>query len=129
MLFRSPFHLQTFDLAALARVVETHGFEVVWASQQSHEASVARLLAKKKEPAAGPTPFPEEERLRRERAWAVARARSIIALPADLRGRFTDEMPQVVATAVGAGVATLDKTGQPVLLPKRGKATANEAEP
>ena len=102
----NPFHLQTFDLPSLKRVLQANGFRTVFATHYQNNCVV---LAEVAEPRMDP--LGAKARGRRLAQYATARDRSILMLPDTLRGHFRDEWEDVIARAFKSGLVTLDDKG------------------
>ena len=102
----NPFHLQTFDLPSLNRVLQANGFRAVFSTHYQHNCVV---LAEVAEPALHP--LGAKARARRLARYAAARDRSILMLPDTLRGHFRDEWEDLIARSFTSGLVTLDDKG------------------
>jgi SAM-dependent methyltransferase len=91
----NPFHLQTFDLPSLSRLLLAAGFRTIFST---HYQGNCVVLAELAEPTLAPL-------------GGKARDRSILMLPDTLRGHFRDEWEPLMARAFDAGLVTLDEKG------------------
>ena len=102
----NPFHLQTFDLPSLNRVLQANGFRTVFSTHYQHNCVVLAEVAEPALHALG-----AKARARRLARYAASRDRSILMLPDTLRGHFRDEWEDVIARAFKSGLVTLDDKG------------------
>jgi len=102
----NPFHLQTFDLPSLKRVLQANGFRAVFSTHYQQNCVV---LAERTEPTLDA--LGAKARARRVSRYAAARDRSILMLPDTLRGHFRDEWETVIARSFKSGLVTLDQKG------------------
>jgi len=109
----NPFHLQTFDAAALARALQSAGFDPVFISHH-HDNCIA--LARVAAEGAAMEPMPARERARRVEQYVQARDLGILALPERLRGLFASEWEMAVQRAFVAGTIDFDGDGNLRLL-------------
>ena len=102
----NPLHMQAFDMPSFVRGLAANGLEVVFHRRRNlNHISLARLA---------PTafvPMTDQERENRLRLYQRARDRAILALRADLRGRFAEEWPRVLERGVAEGVVEFDAKG------------------
>lgn len=103
----NPLHLQTFDQRSLTRALAARGLEVAFLKRRNY---THMCLARRGSP--DWAPMTEKERTDRVRAYQRARDRAVIQLPPDLRGRFADEWPDLVARSVAEGLAEFDEKGR-----------------
>jgi len=103
----NPFHLQTFDLPSLSRLLRATGFRTIFSTHYQGNCVVLAELAE-------PTlePLGEKARARRLTRYSAARDRSILMLPDTLRGHFRDDWEALMARAFDAGLVTLDDKGR-----------------
>jgi hypothetical protein len=102
----NPFHLQTFDLPSLSRLLRAAGFRTIFSTHyQGNCVVLAELAEPTLEPLGG------KARARRLARYSAARDRSILMLPDTLRGHFRDEWEPLMARAFDAGLVTLDEKG------------------
>lgn len=102
----NPLHMQAFDMPSFVRGLAANGFEVVFHRRRNlNHISLARL---------SPTalvPMTDQERESRLRLYQRARDRAILALRAELRGRFAEEWPRVLERGVAEGIVEFDAKG------------------
>jgi len=103
----NPFHLQTFDAASLARALEAAGFRTVFSTKYQGNLVLLAHVDGPRQPEAPSSKM----RARRLDRYAAARDRSILMLPATLRGHFREEWESVLARAFDTGLVTLDEKG------------------
>ena len=102
----NPLHLQAFDQQSLVRALGARGLEVVFLkSRNFHHMCLARRSE------AAWSPMTDRQRMARIHAYQRARAKAVLALSPDLRGRFADEWPQIVERGVAEGLAEFDADG------------------
>jgi hypothetical protein len=104
----NAFHLQTFDGAALARTLQSAGFEPVYIGHH-HDNCIA--LARVASATMAWDPIPKKELARRVAKYARARDRGIISLPDRVRGVFAHEWDAVVQRAFAAKTIDFDADG------------------
>jgi SAM-dependent methyltransferase len=104
----NPIHLQVFDRAALIRVLQANGFEVVFVKLRGGALLCLATFTGKAEL----TPMADEERERRLRAYSLARAHSILRASEGVRHRFAADWQSALEQAVAAGVARFDDKGR-----------------
>jgi SAM-dependent methyltransferase len=104
----NPFHLQTFDRAALVRALAANGFSVTFVG---HLDLNFYALAQRADDEAF-DPINEEQRLARIGAYRRARDLAVLRLPEDLRGPFAHEWDAIVKRAVAAGLVEIGKSGR-----------------
>jgi hypothetical protein len=104
----NAFHLQTFDAASLARVLQSAGFEPVYIGHY-HDNCIA--LARVAEDGASWDPMSTKERARRVAKYAESRDLGILSLPDRLRGLFAQEWESVVQRAFAAKTIDFDGDG------------------
>jgi SAM-dependent methyltransferase len=108
----NAFHLQTFDAASLARALAAAGFEPMFLG---HHLGNCVALARAGN-AVEWEPMRQREREKRLAAYAAARDRGILALPAELRGLFADEWEAILERGVAAQLVENDADGRPRLV-------------
>jgi SAM-dependent methyltransferase len=104
----NAFHLQTFDGAALARALQSAGFEPVYIGHH-HDNCIA--LARAAAEGAQWDPISKKEAARRIAKYAQARDLGILSLPDRLRGLFAQEWDAVVQRAFAAKTIDFDGDG------------------
>lgn len=104
----NAFHLQTFDEAALARALQSAGFEPVYIGHH-HDNCVA--LARVAPDGAAWDPMSKKELARRVEKYARSRDLGILSLPGRLRGAFASEWDAVVQRAFAAKTIDFDGDG------------------
>jgi SAM-dependent methyltransferase len=104
----NAFHLQTFDVASLARALQSAGFEPVYIGHY-HDNCIA--LARVADDGASWDPMSAKERARRVAKYAESRDLGILALPERLRGLFAQEWESVVQRAFAAKTIDFDGDG------------------
>jgi 2-polyprenyl-3-methyl-5-hydroxy-6-metoxy-1,4-benzoquinol methylase len=104
----NPIHLQVFDRSSLLRLLKANGFEVTFVKLRNG----ALLCLAKYTGQAARVPMPEEERQRRLRSYAQARAYSILRASDAVRPRFADVWDSALEQAVAAGFARFDDKGR-----------------
>jgi len=109
----NAFHLQTFDGAALARALQSAGFEPVYIGHH-HDNCIA--LARVAGDGASWDPISKKELARRVAKYAHARDLGILSLPEQLRGVFASEWDAVVQRAFAAKTIDFDGDGNLRLL-------------
>jgi SAM-dependent methyltransferase len=109
----NAFHLQTFDGAALARALQSAGFEPVYIGHH-HDNCVA--LARVAADAAPWDPIRKKALARRTEKYARSRDIGILSLPERLRGLFASEWDAVVQRAFAAKTIDFDGDGKLRLL-------------
>jgi 2-polyprenyl-3-methyl-5-hydroxy-6-metoxy-1,4-benzoquinol methylase len=105
-------HLQVFDRASLLRLLKANGFETVFVKLRN---GTHLCLARYTDDRAW-TQIPTEDRNRRVRAYAVARAHAILRAPKAVRSRFSAVWEEALAQGVEAGIVRFDKKGRPRLM-------------
>jgi SAM-dependent methyltransferase len=104
----NAFHLQTFDGAALARALQSAGFEPIYiAHHRDNCVALARVPAEA-------TPWDrirKKELARRIAKYVQARDLGILSLPDRLRGLFASEWEAVVQRAFAAKTIDFDGDG------------------
>lgn len=100
-------HLQAFDAASLARVLNVNGFDVVFIKKHRGTLLCLAKLAGRRDA----TPLHADERSRRLLAYAHSRARSILRAPEPVRSRFAHIWNDTVQFAVASGIARFDGKG------------------
>ena len=103
----NPFHLQTFDLPSLTRVLQAAGFHTLFSTSYQGNGVVLAELA---DPYT-PEPPGAKARARRLARYAAARDRSILMLPDALRSHFRSEWEAVVGRGFDSGLVALDDRG------------------
>jgi len=102
----NPLHMQAFDMPSFVRGLAANGLDTVFHRRRNlNHISLARLA---------PTrfvPMTDEERERRRSLYQRARDRAILALRAELRGRFAEEWPRVLERGVAEGIVEFDAKG------------------
>jgi SAM-dependent methyltransferase len=116
----NPFHLQSFDRAALVRALSANGFST---SFVGHFDLNFYALAQKTDDAVL-HPIDEKGRLARIAAYRRARDLAVLRLPEDLRGPFAHEWDAILERAVAAGLVEIGKSGRIMRTSKR-KETAH----
>lgn len=104
----NAFHVQTFDVASLARALSAVGFEPLFLS---HEGGNLIALARLAEGMPAWSPMPAEERVQRVEAYQRARDMAILKLPESQRGRFSGEWEAIVERNFTAGRIAFDDRG------------------
>lgn len=104
----NAFHLQTFDGAALARALQSAGFEPVYIGHH-HDNCIA--LARVAADTGAWDPIPKKELARRVAKYTRARDLGIISLPDRVRGVFAHEWDAVVQRAFAAKTIDFDADG------------------
>lgn len=137
----NAFHLQTFDAASLARALAVNGFEPIFIGHHLGNCVALARVAGPEGPAlrederpAGPEGpvlreddgsagsegpalhMTEQERSRRLAQYAAARDRSVLTLPAELRGVFAEEWEGVLARGYQRQIVEDDADGRPRLV-------------
>jgi len=111
----NPFHLQTFDGASLARVLQSAGFEPVFIGH--HQDNCIALARAASTPVAW-DPISTTELANRVTQYARVRDRGILMLPERLRARFASEWDAVVERGFAAKFVDFDGNGQLRLVKK-----------
>jgi SAM-dependent methyltransferase len=119
----NAFHLQTFDGAALARALQSAGFEPVYIGHH-HDNCLALARAADDGPAWNPVS--KKELARRLAKYAEARDLGILSLPDRLRGLFAQEWEAVVQRAFAARTIDFDGDGNLRILKPISSATSTE---
>ena len=104
----NAFHLQTFDAAALARALQSAGFEPVYIGHY-HDNCIA--LARVASDGASWAAMSKKQLARRVVKYAHARDLGILSLPERLRGLFASEWDAVVQRAFVAKTIDFDGDG------------------
>jgi SAM-dependent methyltransferase len=108
----NPIHLQTFDRSSIIRLLQANGFDVVFIKlRNGSQLCLARFTGRSEW-----APMTLEERARRVRAYALARAHSILRASEGVRHRFAGVWESALEQAVAAGFARFDDKGRLKLL-------------
>ena len=105
----NPFHLQTFDTAALLRLLARAGFQPVHVSHT--DGVYLQCLVRAAEPCE-PPPIPAAEDTRRVQAYAAARDIAILQAPPHAHGVLGAEREAALERAAVAGLIDLDERGR-----------------
>lgn len=103
----NPLHMQAFDQASFRRALAANGLDVIFQRRRNDShMCLARMLGN-----VSWSRMTESERSTRTAAYRRARDRAILRAPADIRGRFMREWPQLVQRSVAEGLAEFGADG------------------
>lgn len=107
----NAFHVQTFDAPSLARALAANGFEPVFIGHHLGNCVALARVADKR-----PELMKERERTKRLAQYVEARDRSVLSLPAELRGLFAEEWEAILERGFARQLVERDADGRPRLV-------------